>query len=144
MLFFIICAILGKYGEIKLKKFYSIIFLIIFSSDIYAATLMEKLNMPSDKLYLSHLNISFDLLQKNNSAQIETSPNLQQTKSKEKNRFILKGIVKLNNKFFAIVNGETITVGDKIADYTIKKIDINQIELLSEKNRERLIVKIEK
>ena len=126
-----------------MKLFFLVIIFAIFSSiNGYSVSITDKLPLPSNDKYFTQLEVNLGLL-KNDLRKIDSK------KSKDKNskkyndlKVKLTGILKINGKFLAILNGNSYKVGDEISDYRIQNIDIKEVTLQNKKDR--ITLKIEK
>jgi hypothetical protein len=100
--------------------------------------------MPSNTTYFEKFHIKLNLIKNEHPKKKEknTSNSIQ-----EKINFLeilkLTGIFKINEDFFAIINGDSYPVGAVVNGYKILSIDIHKVMLSDITNNEKVVLKIE-
>ncbi len=118
------------------KKIFSILLIILLSSNIYCNFLIiDTFKMPNNKNYYKNFTLKFNKIKDSLSKNSLIDKNTNQEKFKQNINIKLTGIIKLDSKFFAILNGEPYSVGNSIENYKIEKIEINKVLLVSSKNK---------
>ena len=115
----------------------TIVFFII--SQCYALSIIERLKMPSNKIYLQKFPLKLNFIINNSEQKEKNLLKLENTLQNIK----LTGILKIGNKFFAILNGESYPVGATIDDFKILSIYINKVTLLNKLTNKKVELKIE-
>jgi Tfp pilus assembly protein PilP len=124
-----------------IKIFTTILTILIFTfSQCYGLSIIERLKMPSNKIYLQKFPMKLNFINNQNQEQ-QIEKQLKQQNVLENIK--LTGILKIGNKFFAILNGESYPVGATINDFKILSIYINKVTLLDKLTNKKVELKIE-
>ena len=125
-----------------MKKIFFILFISLLNSNIFGFSIIDRLNMPPNEKYFKKLSIQLNRLDKFIEKKDENNKKEVKTFSVEKN-FKLSGILKINDKFYAIINGESYEKGATVNNFKIESIKIGKVVLKNKTKKERIILKIE-